>query len=227
VNAAQRLTQYIDAHPTANGYWFRSAATRSRWLPTCPPCATISEPQQIISRPAFQARFLPARLVRHLERHGSRHARDLHNHFSVEQAASFRAFDDPDRNLLVLFKLHPLPGARCATQAGQSSRSRSPATRSRFRWSKAAKDSGGTLLKGEAAVAVWGWPRGRSASNCLVRVLRGPAQSVLSGSESRFRNPVTAITRQWPMRMIGLRLTFLRCFCESSFLRPFAIRIQT
>jgi hypothetical protein len=26
--------------------------------------------------------------------------------------ASFRAFDDSDRNLLVLFKLHPLPGGR-------------------------------------------------------------------------------------------------------------------
>jgi len=33
---------------------------------------------------------------------------DLHNHYSLEQVASFRAFDDPDRNLLVLFKLHPL-----------------------------------------------------------------------------------------------------------------------
>lgn len=33
---------------------------------------------------------------------------DLHTHFSLEQAASFRAFDDPQRNRLVLFKLHPL-----------------------------------------------------------------------------------------------------------------------
>jgi hypothetical protein len=34
---------------------------------------------------------------------------DLHAHFSLEQVASFPAFDDPDRNTLVLFKLHPLP----------------------------------------------------------------------------------------------------------------------
>ena len=34
---------------------------------------------------------------------------DIHTHYSLEQVASFRAFDDPDRNLLVLFKLHPLP----------------------------------------------------------------------------------------------------------------------
>jgi hypothetical protein len=34
---------------------------------------------------------------------------DIHTHYSLEQVASFRAFDEPDRNLLVLFKLHPLP----------------------------------------------------------------------------------------------------------------------
>lgn len=34
---------------------------------------------------------------------------DLHTHFSLEQVASFHVFDDPDRNVLVLFKLHPLP----------------------------------------------------------------------------------------------------------------------
>ena len=34
---------------------------------------------------------------------------DLHTHYSLEQVASFRAFDDPERNVLVLFKLHPLP----------------------------------------------------------------------------------------------------------------------
>jgi len=35
---------------------------------------------------------------------------DIHTHFSLEQVATFEAFDDPDRNVLVLFKLHPLPG---------------------------------------------------------------------------------------------------------------------
>ena len=28
--------------------------------------------------------------------------------YSLEQVATFHAFDDPDRDLLVLFKLHPL-----------------------------------------------------------------------------------------------------------------------
>lgn len=34
---------------------------------------------------------------------------DIHTHYSLEQVASFRAFDDSERNVLVLFKLHPLP----------------------------------------------------------------------------------------------------------------------
>jgi hypothetical protein len=45
---------------------------------------------------------------------------DLHNHFSLEQVASFRAFDDPDRNLLVLFKLHPVPGGKVREQSEQN-----------------------------------------------------------------------------------------------------------
>ena len=36
---------------------------------------------------------------------------DLHVHYSLEQVATFHALDDPERNVLVLFKLHPLPGA--------------------------------------------------------------------------------------------------------------------
>ncbi len=37
---------------------------------------------------------------------------DLHTFYSLEQVASFPAFDDPDRDLLVLFKLYPLPQVR-------------------------------------------------------------------------------------------------------------------
>jgi hypothetical protein len=37
---------------------------------------------------------------------------DIHTHYSLEQVASFRAFDDPERNELVLFKLHPTPNGQ-------------------------------------------------------------------------------------------------------------------
>jgi hypothetical protein len=44
---------------------------------------------------------------------------DLHTHFSLEQVASYRAFDDAQRNQLVLFKLHPLPGNRVRNDSDQ------------------------------------------------------------------------------------------------------------
>ena len=37
---------------------------------------------------------------------------DLHTHYSLEQVAEFKAFDDPERNVLVLFKLHPVAEPR-------------------------------------------------------------------------------------------------------------------
>jgi hypothetical protein len=45
---------------------------------------------------------------------------DVHTHFSLEQVASFHAFDDPERNVLVLFKLHPLPNGRVRDQRDQN-----------------------------------------------------------------------------------------------------------
>jgi hypothetical protein len=38
----------------------------------------------------------------------------------LEQAASFRALDDPERNRLVLFKLHPLPHDLVRDQADRN-----------------------------------------------------------------------------------------------------------
>ena len=45
---------------------------------------------------------------------------DIHTHFSLEQVASFHAFDDPERNVLVLFKLHPLPNGQVRDQWDQN-----------------------------------------------------------------------------------------------------------
>jgi predicted membrane-bound mannosyltransferase len=47
---------------------------------------------------------------------------DLHTFYSLEQVASFPAFDDPGRNLLVLFKLHPLPAGRVRDPSQQNLR---------------------------------------------------------------------------------------------------------
>jgi dolichyl-phosphate-mannose-protein mannosyltransferase len=45
---------------------------------------------------------------------------DLHTHDSLEQVATFRALDDPERNRLVLFKLHPLPNGHVRDQVDQN-----------------------------------------------------------------------------------------------------------
>ena len=45
---------------------------------------------------------------------------DLHTLYSLEQVASVPAFDDPDRNLLVLFKLHPLPNGKVRDPSDQN-----------------------------------------------------------------------------------------------------------
>ncbi len=42
---------------------------------------------------------------------------DLHTQFRLEQVAKFHAFDDEDRDVLILYKLHPLPPARARYNA--------------------------------------------------------------------------------------------------------------
>jgi hypothetical protein len=51
---------------------------------------------------------------------------DIHSHYSVEQVASFPAFDDPARNVLVLFKLHPWPNGAVYDPADENLRIRFP-----------------------------------------------------------------------------------------------------
>lgn len=45
---------------------------------------------------------------------------DLHTHYSVEQVAVFPALDDPERQRLVLFKLHPLPDGLIRDQVDEN-----------------------------------------------------------------------------------------------------------
>jgi hypothetical protein len=47
----------------------------------------------------------------------------------MEQVASFHAFDDPERNVLVLFKLHPLPNGKVRDQHDESLRDVMPGDR--------------------------------------------------------------------------------------------------
>ena len=73
----------------------------------------------------------------------------LHVHYSLEQVASFHALDDPDRNVLVLFKLHPLSQDRKLDPtlrqplAGRQNRHRRGIKKGAREREQGVKDSGG------------------------------------------------------------------------------------
>ncbi len=106
VDAAQRLTHYIDTHPNGKRMLVSDSGDEIALithLPAlCEDYGTLDLDAKLASyRPGWYAAWNdldPETL------------QDIHETFSQEQVASFRAFDDPQRNLLVLFKLHPLPG---------------------------------------------------------------------------------------------------------------------
>ena len=121
VNAARELTRYIDEHPNGKRLLLSISGdqiTLVTHLPTL--CDDFGTPSPAMPdlvaklayyRPGWYATWNdldPGTLE------------DLHTRFSLEQAASFRAFDDSDRNLLVLFKLHPLPGGRVRSPGDQN-----------------------------------------------------------------------------------------------------------
>ncbi len=108
VNAAGQLARYIDTHPNGKPLLVSISGddiTLVTHLPTlCDDFGTENLPSKMAAyQPGWYAAWNdidPGTLA------------DLHTHFSLEQAASFAAFDDPERNHLVLFKLHPLPRGR-------------------------------------------------------------------------------------------------------------------
>jgi len=111
VTAAQNLTHYIDEHPNGNRLLVSISGdeiTLISHLPTlCDDFGTMDLPAKLdIYQPGWYAAWNdldPGTL------------QDLHVHYSLEQVAGFPAFDDPDRNVLYLFKLHPLPNGQSRT----------------------------------------------------------------------------------------------------------------
>ena len=108
VTAAQNLTRYIDQHPNGNRQLVSISGdeiTLITHLPSlCDDFGTEDLPDKLAHyQPGWYATWNdldPGTLE------------DLHVHYSLEQVAEFPAFDDPDRNVLVLFKLHPLAKPR-------------------------------------------------------------------------------------------------------------------
>ncbi|MDR3738698.1 MAG: glycosyltransferase family 39 protein [Terracidiphilus sp.] len=105
VTAARNLTHYIDEHPNGKRLLVSISGdeiTMETHLPSlCDDFGTTPLESKLAQyQPGWYAAWNdldPGTLA------------DIHTHFSLEQVATFRAFDDPERNVLVLFKLHPLP----------------------------------------------------------------------------------------------------------------------
>jgi hypothetical protein len=121
VNAAQRLTQYIDAHPNGNRLLVSISSdqiTMVSHLPTL--CDDFGTPSPVYPDLVTRlARYQPGWWATWNDIDPGT-LEDIHTHFSLEQVASFRAFDDPERNVLVLFKLHPLPGGKTRSPGDQN-----------------------------------------------------------------------------------------------------------
>jgi Dolichyl-phosphate-mannose-protein mannosyltransferase len=105
VNAATGLTHYIDTHSNGKRLMVSTSGdeiTLVTHLPTiCDELSTEDLAEKL-------GRFEPGWFSSWNDIDPNTLA-DLHTRYSLEQVASFPAFDDPDRNVLVLFKLHPLP----------------------------------------------------------------------------------------------------------------------
>jgi hypothetical protein len=116
IDAARRLTQYIDAHPNGNRLLLSISGDQITLLTHLPSLCDDFGTEELDTklaqyRPGWYAAWNdldPGSLS------------DLHEHYSLEQVASFHALDDTNRNILVLFKLHPLPGGQVRTPGEQN-----------------------------------------------------------------------------------------------------------
>jgi hypothetical protein len=108
VEAAQRLTRYIDEHPNGRRLLLSSSSDEISLVTHLP---ALNAEFGMLDMPSKLAVYQPG-WVASWNDIDSGTLEDIHTQFSLEQVASFRAFDDPNRNVLVLFKLHPLPGGQ-------------------------------------------------------------------------------------------------------------------
>ncbi len=112
VTAAEELTRYIDAHPNGNRLMVATSGDEITLITHLP---TLCDDFGTEDLPKKTARYQPGWFATWNDFDPGTLA-DLHTHFSVEQVATFHAMDDSERNVLVLFKLHPLPAGKVRDQ---------------------------------------------------------------------------------------------------------------
>jgi hypothetical protein len=116
VNAASQLALYMDTHPNGKRQLVSISGDEITLLThvpgLCDDFGTADLPSKLtVYQPGWYASWndLDPGTIE-----------DLHTIYSLEQVASFPAFDDPDRNILVLFKLHPLPNGQVRDSGDQN-----------------------------------------------------------------------------------------------------------
>ncbi len=116
VTAAQNLTDYIDQHPNGNRMLLSISGDEITLITHLP---SLCDDFGTIDLPAKIARYQPGWYATWNDLDPDT-LEDLHVHDSLEQADSFPAFDDPDRNMLYLLKMHPLPNGQTRDQEKQN-----------------------------------------------------------------------------------------------------------
>lgn len=118
VNAARQLTSYIDTHPNGKRLLLSISGDQISLVTQLPAlCDDFVTPSaKFPDLPSKIAFYQPGWYAAWNDLDPGT-LEDLHTRYSLEQVASYPAFDDPDRNLLVLFKLHPLPGGAIRSES--------------------------------------------------------------------------------------------------------------
>jgi hypothetical protein len=127
VNAAERLTRYIDEHANGKRLLLCVSGDQITLITHLP---TVNDlfvsPRPDIPDLAAKVGYYQPGWYAAWNVLDPGMLEDIHSHYFVEQVASFPAFDDSTRNVLVLFKLHPWPNGQIYDPADENLRIRFP-----------------------------------------------------------------------------------------------------
>ena len=108
VDAARNLTRYVDRHPNGNRLLLSISGDNIDLVTGLP---AICDDFGTLDLPARIRKYQPGWYAAWNEIDPNT-LRDLKTQFTLEKVASFHAYDDEDRDELVLYKLHPLENLR-------------------------------------------------------------------------------------------------------------------
>jgi hypothetical protein len=106
IDAVQQLTRYIDQHPNGKRMVVSISGDQITLMTHLPSLCDDFGTRDLATKAEF---YQPGWFATWNDLDPGT-LEDLHYRYSLEQVAGFRALDDADRNILFLFKLHPLPG---------------------------------------------------------------------------------------------------------------------